>query len=306
MAARKNANRKGSIRILPQSVPCERTPVAGPAAADWPYRELISPRSIVSVTSANVSSSLGFEFGDQQRDVLVLRTQPPERFGVALRQHRREPLERLVQNEQPCAEHQRPAQRHHLALPARDRSRRTPGELLEFRQHRIGPLQSPPRLVRIELRDAAGKQDVFFHREGREQPAILGRIAETERRPAVRRRRARDLRHPDAPCRLAFVKPMMVRTVVVLPAPLRPISAALTPGCSEKLTLRSTGASAIATLTFSKLSIGVISRSPAHAPSGRPAPPPACRLSGSCRRSTRRRGWRSAPPCPCRARRRPR
>ena len=32
----------------------------------------------------------------------------------------------------------------------------------------------------------------------------------------------------------AFVKPMMVRTVVVLPAPFRPMSAALTPGCKRE------------------------------------------------------------------------
>src|SRR6516225_1006398 len=48
---------------------------------------------------------------------------------------------------------------------------------------------------------------------------------------------------------------MMVRTVVVLPAPLRPISAALAPAFNAKLTLRKTGAPSIATLMFSRLNI---------------------------------------------------
>src|SRR6516225_11899943 len=48
---------------------------------------------------------------------------------------------------------------------------------------------------------------------------------------------------------------MMVRTVVVLPAPLRPISAALAPAFNSKLTLRKTGAPSSATLIFSRLSI---------------------------------------------------
>src|SRR6478735_2473727 len=39
----------------------KRTPVAGPAAAYWPGCGVISPLSIVSVTSANVSSSFGFD-----------------------------------------------------------------------------------------------------------------------------------------------------------------------------------------------------------------------------------------------------
>src|ERR1044071_2873261 len=49
---------------------------------------------------------------------------------------------------------------------------------------------------------------------------------------------------------VASVKPMMVRTVVVFPAPLRPMRAAHTPGASSKVTLRSTCAPAIDTLTL--------------------------------------------------------
>src|SRR3981081_827596 len=96
-----------------------------------------------------------------------------------------------------------------------------------------------------------------------------------------------------------------VGTVVVLPAQVRPMRPAVAPASSEKLTLRKTGASAIATLTFSKLSIDVISRSPAHGPWDRPKPPPVCRASGSSRRSRPRRDERSVRPCPYRARRTP-
>ena len=78
----------------------------------------------------------------------------------------------------------------------------------------------------------------------------------------MRRDRSQDPRRPSRTVPLACVKPMMVRSVVVLPAPFRPISAALTPGFSVKLTSRKHRHIRDRDVDVSKLSIGVISRSP--------------------------------------------
>ena len=69
-----------------------------------------------SITAPN-AACLDFHVGEgveklrvrlryEQRDVLVLRTKPSERFCVPLRQHRSETLERLVENDEPSSQHQ--------------------------------------------------------------------------------------------------------------------------------------------------------------------------------------------------------
>src|SRR5829696_6361699 len=48
---------------------------------------------------------LRVRFGDQERDAAILRAQTAQRLGVALREHRREALERLVEDDELHAEH---------------------------------------------------------------------------------------------------------------------------------------------------------------------------------------------------------
>jgi hypothetical protein len=81
--------------------------------------------------------------------------------------------------------------------------------------------------------------------------------------------------------------PISARSVVVLPAPLRPISATRPPGgtCSE--TSRSTGTPAMSTRDALKPQHGARSRSPRAAPRGPPARRPAARVRRSSLRPDR-------------------
>ena len=143
----------------------------------------------------------------------------------ALHDHRRQPLGRLVEQQQVGAGAQDAADRQHLLLAARQ----------------LGALAAPPLLqVGEELVDLAQahaarldhrrQQQVLLDAEAREDAALLRAVGEAQPRDLVGRlaRPSRGPRRRPSPMRFSTM-PMTDFRVVVLPAPLRPSSVTSSP-----------------------------------------------------------------------------
>src|SRR5437016_1157799 len=99
---------------------------------------------------------------------------------------RRQPLGRLVQQEELGVAHEGAPDRQHLLLPARERARALALALAEPREEHVHSLERPVGVV--SARGAlAPHQQVLLHRNGREDPSLLGDVAETEPRDPVGR-----------------------------------------------------------------------------------------------------------------------
>ena len=84
-------------------------------------------------------------------------------------------------------------------------------------------------------RGPARQQNVLLDRELRHQAAVLGHVADAERGAAI----ASAARSNPAPAKLmrpalAPTRPITARSVVVLPAPLRPTRPTISPGCERQ------------------------------------------------------------------------
>src|SRR5439155_16573608 len=86
--------------------------------------------------------------------------------------HRREPLRRLVEQQEPGAGHQGPGDRQHLLLAAREAPAAPTGELSQLREEREDALERPgtARLL-TDLQ-------VLDHREVAEDAPVLGHEAD--------------------------------------------------------------------------------------------------------------------------------
>ena len=150
---------------------------------------------------------------------------------------RRQALGRLVEDQQPRIGHQRAADRQHLLLAA--------GELIAHAAAALGQRAETARrpAPASSRRRAATAVASRFSRtdEIRENLPAFRHQPDAALRDAVRRR-ARGSPRPSkriAPAR-AGVSPMIERTVVVLPMPLRPISVTISPGAIASDTPNST------------------------------------------------------------------
>ena len=141
---------------------------------------------------------------------------------------RRQAFGRFVEDEQPRVGHQRPADRQHLLLAAGEQVRHDAGALGEPRKQRKDFVERP----RIGGGGAVsgGGDQVFARGEIGKNLAAFGHQADAELGDAVGRQLADVLAVEPDRARRAGVSPMIERTVVVLPMPLRPISETISPG----------------------------------------------------------------------------
>ena len=140
--------------------------------------------------------------------------------------HRRQPLGRLVEQQQPRAGAQDAADRQHLLLAAGQLGALAGAEpLLQVGKQLEDALEAKP--ARPHLRR---QQQVFLDVEAGEDAALLRAEGDAGARDLVRRR-GRSARGPrSAPSRCAApTMPMIDFSVVVLPAPLRPSSVTTSP-----------------------------------------------------------------------------
>ena len=199
---------------------------------------------------------------------------------------RRQPLGRLVEQQQLWPERQRARNRHHLALAAGQRLPAALAIALELREHTIGfgdALLARGRSLG-RSRSASRCSRPRSGRRTLRSPPARSRCPGARSRygPQARRDRARRTSiAPDAGLR----KPMMVRNVVVLPAPLRPTRQTSSPAPTSNDTPRSTRLPWMSTTRSRTASISA---------------PAACRSTVSirCGSAKNRSGGRSASTLP--------
>jgi hypothetical protein len=112
----------------------------------------------------------GCELGDALQDARHLRDE-----------QRREPLRRLVDEQEAVVVEERPRDRHHLLLAAREGAGELLSALLELREEVVDELV--PRLL-VTL----GEPEVLVHREAGEDVAVFRDIADATADDLVRRR----------------------------------------------------------------------------------------------------------------------
>jgi hypothetical protein len=157
----------------------------------------------------------------QDRGLLLFHSQ--QRFDQLIDHRRRQTLGRLVHQQQPPRLDDGAPDRQHLLLPAGQRARRR----LPFQFQRRKEREHAVEMVLGEPLRAGGDQHVLAHRQLAEDAHVLRHVGD----PQARDRPSKVI----APA-CAFHSPMMVRSVVVLPAPLRPSSIVTPP----RRTVRST------------------------------------------------------------------
>ena len=138
----------------------------------------IRPATMTSWRSASAVATREVLLDDEDRQA-VLR-EPPERLDEHLDDRRRQPLRRLVHDQQPRVGQQRPADGEHLLLAAGElRPARRPA-LRQAREQLVDRVGRPAVLAAAPGRHA----QVLVDRERLEQPPALGHVADARaRRP---------------------------------------------------------------------------------------------------------------------------
>ena len=171
------------------------------------------------------------EVGDvlvDHQNRLALRLEHRQAIPDFVADQRREAFGGFVEDQQPRIGHQRAADRQHLLLAAGQRAAHIAAALGEPRKQRVDLFERP----RIDGAEpvAGGGDQILAHGQIGKYLATLGHEADAQLRNPERRKLA-DFALPAkriAPAR-AGVSPMMDRMVVVLPMPLRPIRATISP-----------------------------------------------------------------------------
>ena len=166
------ARRRGSGA----AAPCRSRAAAAVVSAAIVPATITSCRSAIAVAMPRFCSITRID-----KAFLVERL---ERLDQVLDDRRREPLGRLVHDQQRRVRQQRAADRKHLLLATRELRAAVPAALGETREELVDALDRPP------LRAAAAPGDhaqVLVDRQGREQPAPLGHVADPQLRDLVRR-----------------------------------------------------------------------------------------------------------------------
>ena len=130
--------------------------------------------------------------------------------------------------------HQRAADRQHLLLAAGELLAAVAAPLGEPREQREHPLQRPPAPP-VAPRPRRHDQ-VLAHRQGGEDAAPLGHEGDAAARDRFRRRPGNIPRLQENRPRRSATRPMSVRISVVLPMPLRPSSATVSPWTTDRST----------------------------------------------------------------------
>src|SRR6187399_1607707 len=121
--------------------------------------------------------------GDQHG--MAMRLEACEDFAQAPRQRRRQAFERLVEQQDARAGHERAAERNHLLLAAGKLQRAAPPQSRELRHNGKNPLQALASA--LAARGPRGQQDIFLDIQFGNQAPILRHIANAMADAAVRR-----------------------------------------------------------------------------------------------------------------------
>src|SRR5512143_2102611 len=146
-----------------------------PSVPDGPVFEDVPP-------PAHLPAELQVLVGEQDRHPLPV--DPAENVHKVRHHQRREPLGRLVEQEQGRVRHQRPADPQHLLLAARQVDPLRRGEIREDREQLVHPLPVP---VPIPPGEPARDLQVLLRGEIREDPQIVGHVRHAETGDLVRR-----------------------------------------------------------------------------------------------------------------------
>ena len=154
---------------------------------------------------------------EQDRDDLGRLEQRVGDLGDDLR---REALRGLVDEEELVVVQERPRDRDHLLLPARERAGHLVAALHEVGEQRVDELAA-----RVAL--PLGEGEVLGDGELREDLAVFGHVADAALDDPVGRRGRRCARRRACTSPRRWMRPRMPRSVEVLPTPLRPSTAVM-------------------------------------------------------------------------------
>ena len=130
--------------------------------------------------------------------------------------------------------HQRPADREHLLLAARERPGGLAKALVQSRKQTEDAFAPPRKLGRV-VQQIGAKLQVFRNRHRREDAAALRHQHHAARRAGIRRGPGRGTPRNVTSPELA-TRPMIARISVLLPAPFGPRMATNSPSATERLT----------------------------------------------------------------------
>ena len=194
------------------------------ASAAMLSRCTMRPSSITTAMSPSASAKR--KFCSTSRMVVSSRLQLLEGADHVVDDGRRDALGRLVDQDQPARLDDGAGDRQHLLLPARQHAGGMRPEPLERREE---ARRSSRARAASGGPPCAASTMFSAHREVGEHAHGLRHVGDAGARD-VGRGRAADLAAVERdPAALGFHSPMMVRSVVVLPAPLRPSSTVMAP-----------------------------------------------------------------------------